>query len=449
MKKSSILLMLMALFMSVTSFAQGIKGTVIDENGEPVIGATVAEKSNAKNATITDFDGNFTVNVKAGQVITVTYIGYQTFEGAAKNGMTINLKPDNKVLDEVVVVGYGVQKKSSVTGAISQVKPEDMENRTITNAQQALQGKTSGVQIIQSSAAPGSSPTVRVRGYSSNVSSNPLYVVDGVRLSDISGIDPNTIASMEILKDAASAAIYGAEAGNGVVLISTKKGKAGQGKISYDFQWTDESLARVPKMLNSEQYIQYMDEGNIFTKDYLLKNWDGVTNTSWTDVAFNHGHMQKHSLSFTGGNDRGNYYLSLAYLNNNGIVKGDADVYKRLTATINSEYKIKDWLKVGTTNQIEKYDVRSVSSNSEYGSLLTSILMLDPLTPDTYTADNLPYQMQNAMAQGKQFLQDENGNYYAVSKFYAGEQYHPMIMRDSDHQRSEREENRHGGHGNQ
>ena len=431
MKKSSILLMLMALFMSVTSFAQGIKGTVIDENGEPVIGATVAEKSNPKNATITDFDGNFMINVNAGKVIQITYIGYETQEAAAKNGMTIKLRPDNKVLDEVVVVGYGVQKKSSVTGAISQVKPEDMENRTIANAQQALQGKTSGVQIIQSSAAPGSSPTIRVRGYSSNSSSEPLYVVDGVRLSDISGIDPSTIASMEILKDAASAAIYGAEAGNGVVLITTKKGKPGQGKISYDFMFTDESLARIPKMLNSEQYIQYMDEGNIFTKDYLLKNWDGMTNTAWTDVAFNHGHMQKHALSFTGGNERGNYYLSLAYLNNNGIVKGDADVYKRLTATINSEYKIKDWLKVGTTNQIEKYDVRSVSSNNEYGSLLTSILMLDPLTPDTYTAENLPYQMVNAQANGKQLLQDGNGNYYAVSKFYAGEQYHPMIMRDN------------------
>ena len=392
MKKSSIMLMLMALMMSVTSFAQGLKGHVIDENGEPVIGATVAEKSNPKNATITDFDGNFVVNIQAGHTLTVTYIGYQTFEGAAKNGMTINLKPDNKVLDEVVVVGYGVQKKSSVTGAISQVKPEDMENRTIANAQQALQGKTSGVQIIQSSAAPGSSPTIRVRGYSSNSSSEPLFVVDGVRLSDISGIDPSTIASMEILKDAASAAIYGAEAGNGVVLITTKKGKPGQGKISYDFMFTDESLARIPKMLNAEQYIQYMDEGNIFTKDYMLKNWDGVTNTAWTDVAFNHGHMQKHALSFTGGNDRGNYFLSLAYLNNNGIVKGDADVYKRLTATINAEYKIKDWLKVGTTNQIEKYDVRSVSTNSEYGSLLTSILMLDPLTPDTYTAENLPYR---------------------------------------------------------
>ena len=431
MKKSSIMLMLMALMMSVTSFAQGLKGHVIDENGEPVIGATVAEKNNPKNATITDFDGNFVVNIQAGHTLTVTYIGYQTFEGAAKNGMTINLKPDNKVLDEVVVVGYGVQKKSSVTGAISQVKPEDMENRTIANAQQALQGKTSGVQIIQSSAAPGSSPTIRVRGYSSNSSSEPLFVVDGVRLSDISGIDPSTIASMEILKDAASAAIYGAEAGNGVVLITTKKGKPGQGKITYDFMFTDESLARIPKMLNAEQYIQYMDEGNIFTKDYMLKNWDGVTNTAWTDVAFNHGHMQKHALSFTGGNDRGNYFLSLAYLNNNGIVKGDADVYKRLTATINAEYKIKDWLKVGTTNQIEKYDVRSVSTNSEYGSLLTSILMLDPLTPDTYTAENLPYQMVNAQANGKQLLQDENGNYYAVSKFYAGEQYHPMIMRDN------------------
>ena len=431
MKKSSILMMLMALFMSVPSFAQGIKGTVIDENGDPVIGATVVAKADAKNATITDFDGNFTIKVEAGQTIVISYIGYETLETAAKNGMTINLKPDNKVLDEVVVVGYGVQKKSSVTGAISQVKAEDMENRTISNAQQALQGKTSGVQIISSSAAPGSSPTVRVRGYSSNVSSEPLYVVDGVRLSDISGIDPSTIASMEILKDAASAAIYGAEAGNGVVLITTKKGKSGEGKITYDFMWTDESLARIPKLLNSEQYIQYMTEGNIFTQDELLKNWDGITNTSWTDVAFNHGHMMKHSLSFTGGNDRGNYYLSLAYLDNNGIVKGDQDVYKRLSATINGEYKIKDWLKVGTTNQVEKYDVRSVSSNSEYGSLLTSILMLDPLTADTYSADNLPYHMANALATGKHLLTDENGNYYGISRFYKGEQYHPMIMRDN------------------
>ena len=430
MKKSSILMMMMALMMSVTSFAQGIKGTVIDENGEAVIGATIADKNDSKNATITDFDGNFVINVKAGQTIVVSYIGYETQELAAKNGMTIKIQPDNKVLDEVVVVGYGVQKKSSVTGAISQVKPEDMENRTISNAQQALQGKTSGVQIIQSSAAPGSSPTVRVRGYSSNSSSEPLYVVDGVRLSDISGIDPATIASMEILKDAASAAIYGAEAGNGVVLITTKKGKAGQGKISYDFQWTDESLARIPKMLSAQEYKQYMMEGNLFTEDYINANWDGTTNTKWTDVAFTHGHMQKHNFSFTGGNDRGNYYLALSYLNNNGIVKGDADTYKRLTATINGEYKIKDWLKVGTTNQVEKYNVRQVSSNNEYGSLLTAVLMMDPLTPDTY-GKTLPEIYQTYQAAGKTFLQDGAGNYYGISQFYNGEQYHPMVMRDN------------------
>lgn len=409
-----------------------VSGKVTDDLKESMIGVSVFEKGTT-NGVITDLDGNYMLSVKEGAVIVYSYIGYVTQEKKAVPGvMNVTLKEDTKTLDEVVVVGYGVQKKSSVTGAISQVKAEDMQNRTISNAPAALQGKTAGVQVIQTSAAPGSSPTVRVRGYSSNVSSNPLYVVDGVRLSDISGIDPNDIASMEVLKDAASAAIYGAEAGNGVVLITTKKGKSGQGKITYDFQFSSQSLARVPKMLSAEQYIDYMVEANTFTEDYLLQNWDGVTNTAWTDVAFENSRMQKHNIAFTNGSDRGNYYLSLTYLDDNGIVKGDADTYKRLTATINSEYEIKPWLKVGTTNQIEKYNVRSVSTNNEYGSLLTSILQLDPLTPDTYTYENLPTHMLTALNSGKHLLQDGNGNYYAVSKFFAGEQYHPMIMRDNN-----------------
>lgn len=409
-----------------------VSGKVTDDLKESMIGVSVFEKGTT-NGVITDLDGNYMLSVKEGAVIVYSYIGYVTQEKKAVPGvMNVTLKEDTKTLDEVVVVGYGVQKKSSVTGAISQVKAEDMQNRTISNAPAALQGKTAGVQVIQTSAAPGSSPTVRVRGYSSNVSSNPLYVVDGVRLSDISGIDPNDIASMEVLKDAASAAIYGAEAGNGVVLITTKKGKSGQGKITYDFQFSSQSLARVPKMLSAEQYIDYMVEANTFTEDYLLQNWDGVTNTAWTDVAFENSRMQKHNIAFTNGSDRGNYYLSLTYLDDNGIVKGDADTYKRLTATINSEYEIKPWLKVGTTNQIEKYNVRSVSTNNEYGSLLTSILQLDPLTPDTYTYENLPTHMLTALNSGKHLLQDDNGNYYAVSKFFAGEQYHPMIMRDNN-----------------
>ena len=409
-----------------------VSGKVTDDLKESMIGVSVFEKGTT-NGVITDLDGNYMLSVKEGAVIVYSYIGYVTQEKKAVPGvMNVTLKEDTKTLDEVVVVGYGVQKKSSVTGAISQVKTEDMQNRTISNAPAALQGKTAGVQVIQTSAAPGSSPTVRVRGYSSNVSSNPLYVVDGVRLSDISGIDPNDIASMEVLKDAASAAIYGAEAGNGVVLITTKKGKSGQGKITYDFQFSSQALARVPKMLSAEQYIDYMVEANTFTEDYLLQNWDGVTNTAWTDVAFENSRMQKHNIAFTNGSDRGNYYLSLTYLDDNGIVKGNADTYKRLTATINSEYEIKPWLKVGTTNQIEKYNVRSVSTNNEYGSLLTSILQLDPLTPDTYTYENLPTHMLTALNSGKHLLQDDNGNYYAVSKFFAGEQYHPMIMRDNN-----------------
>lgn len=435
-------LLLSALFLMLSVpylLAQGsvkVTGKVVDNQNDPMIGVSIVEKGTT-NGVITDLEGNYVLSVAEGATIIYSYIGYITQEKKAVAGvMNITLVEDAKTLDEVVVVGYGVQKKSSVTGAISQVKAEDMQNRTISNAPAALQGKTAGVQVIQTSAAPGSSPTVRVRGYSSNVSSNPLYVVDGIRLSDISGIDPNDIASMEVLKDAASAAIYGAEAGNGVVLISTKKGKSGQGKITYDFQWSSQSLARIPKMLNAEQYIDYMVESNVYSEEYMLDNWDGATNTSWTDMAFENSQMQKHNISFTNGSERGNYYLSLTYLDNNGIVKGDADVYKRLTATINSEYEIKPWLKVGTTNQIEKYNVRSVSSNNEYGSLLASILQYDPLTPFSYTYDNLPSNMLKAMNEGKHLLQDGDGNYYSVSKFLAGESYHPMVMRDNNIGRS-------------
>lgn len=408
-----------------------VTGTVTDQAGEPLIGVSVTLKG-VHTGVSTDLDGNYTIAVEPGTILVYSYIGYDPAERRVAAGrIDVVLQESNTALNDLVVVGYGVQKKSSVTGAISQVKSEDIQNRTIYNPQSALQGKTAGVQVITTSNAPGSSPTIRVRGYSSNVSSDPLYVVDGVRLSDISGIDPNDIASIEVLKDAASAAIYGAEAGNGVVLITTKRGSAGNGKITYDFQYAFERPAKIPRMLNSEQYIQYMTESKAFTEDYLLQNWDGVTNTSWIDEAFETGHMQRHNLSFTNGNDAGNYYLSLSYLNNDGIVGGDQDKYERLTAAINAEYNIKKWLKVGTTNQIEKYNTRSVSSNNEYGSLITSTLLLDPLTPFVYAPDNLPLFMAQSIEQGKHLMTDEDGNYYAVSKFINSENYHPFVMRDN------------------
>ena len=379
-----------------------VRGQVLDAGTkEPMIGVSVLEKGTT-NGTITDFDGNYSLNVASGKTLVFSYIGYVTQE-IVVSGETVNvsMKEDSKTLSEVVVVGYGVQKKSSVTGAISQVKTEDLENRSVANPQAALQGKTAGVQIISSSAAPGSSPTVRVRGF------------------------------IEVLKDAASAAIYGAEAGNGVVLISTKKGTKGQGKINYDFQYTIQSVGKIPELLNAQEYKNYMMEGNVYDASKFANDWDGVTDTNWADVVFGTGIIQKHNLSFSNGNDKGNYYLSLSYLDNDGIVKGDADFYKRLTGSINADYQIKDWLKVGTTNQIEKYNYRQLSQNNAYGSFFQAVMELDPLTPDTYAPGNLPDNMVAAMNNGQTLLTDENGNYYAVSKFVESENYHPMIMRDN------------------
>ena len=194
-----------------------ISGRITDDLGEPMIGVSVLEKGTS-NGVITNMEGNYSLKVKQGAVIVYSYIGYVTQElKAVSERMNITMKEDTRTLDEVVVVGYGVQKKSDLTGAISSVKAEDIQNRSITRVEEALQGKTAGVQLISTTSQPGASPTIRVRGFSSNGTSDPLYVVDGLIVSDLSAVDPNNIKSMEVLKDAASAAIYGEQAGTGVV----------------------------------------------------------------------------------------------------------------------------------------------------------------------------------------------------------------------------------------
>ncbi|MBR1434895.1 MAG: TonB-dependent receptor plug domain-containing protein, partial [Bacteroidales bacterium] len=249
--RTSVVSCLLLVMMGIAAYSQNIRanGKVTDAAGEPMIGVGVVQKGTT-NGVITDVDGSFSISVPQGTVLVFSSVSYKTVEMAASTSMNIVMEEDRELLDEVVVVGYGVQKKSQVTGAISSVRAEDMENRTITNVEDALQGKTAGVQLISASASPGASPTVRVRGYSSNTTSDPLYVVDGVRMRSIAGIDPNDIESMEVLKDAASAAIYGAEAGNGVVLITTKKGKSGDGRISYSFQYTVQQVGKIPEVLN-------------------------------------------------------------------------------------------------------------------------------------------------------------------------------------------------------
>ena len=416
-----------------SAFAQiQVKGNISDKNSEPMIGVAIQEKGNNTNGTITDLDGNFSLSVNSNATLVVSYIGYKTQE-IALNGRTnlaIVMEEDAQVLDEVVVVGYGVQRKSDLTGSVASVKSEDLKSRSTTDAAAALQGKAAGIQVLNSSGKPGQGASIRVRGYSSNSSNiGPLLIVDGLQVSSIQYLDPSMIESMEVLKDAASAAIYGAEAGNGVVLITTKSGAKGKGSITYEGKFTNQMLGMVPELLNATQFKDWMtmqlgpDAVTAALKDAQDQyGWNPNTNTIWLDEYFENTWATQHSLTFSGGNDRGSYFMSLNHVNQDGIVKGSKDKYERLTAQINADYKIKDWLQVGTNTSIEKWNSRGVSENG-YGSSFEMLLLIDPLTPMYWTK---PEQMlgdyrtyYNEIQAGNSnytLFGDENG-YYATSYF--------------------------------
>ena len=368
-------------------------------------------------------EGNYSLKVKQGAVIVYSYIGYVTQElKAVSERMNVTMKEDTRTLDEVVVVGYGVQKKSDLTGAISSVKAEDIQNRSITRVEEALQGKTAGVQLISTTSQPGASPTIRVRGFSSNGTSDPLYVVDGLIVSDLSAVDPNNIKSMEVLKDAASAAIYGAQAGNGVVLITTKSGSKGTSSISYDFQYSISSLARRPKLINSQEaLLQKKEQDPTFTDDNIQElitsgTWDGVSTTDWYDVAFNASPSSHHTVNFQGANDKGSFFLSLNNLYDNGILRENKDTYKRLSVMLNADYDIKPWLKVGVTANYAKYTQKSIndgSAGNSYSSMIATVMTMAPYYADTYAADALPKQMEALIANGFTLLRNDKGDYYS------------------------------------
>ena len=410
-----------------------IKGTVKDVSGDPIIGASVKVQG-SKSGVITDFDGNFSVQAANNATLVISYIGYttETVKVAGKNNLSITLREDAQTLNDIVVIGYGVQKKSDLTGAVASVKAEDLKNRSTTDAAAALQGKAAGVQILNSSGKPGQGASIRVRGYSSNSSNiGPLLIVDGLQVSSIQYLDPSMIESMEVLKDAASAAIYGAEAGNGVVLITTKSGakSKGQGSITYEAKFTNQGLGHVGKLLNAGQFKDWMtmqlgaERVNADLADAQSQyGWNPNTDTDWLKEYFEDTWAQQHTLTFQGGNDRGSYFLSTSYVNQNGIVKGNKDRYERLTAQINADYKIKDWLQIGTNTAIEKWSSRGVSENG-YGSSFEMLLLIDPLTPMYWTSPNQMlgdyrnyYNNIQAGNSNYTLFGDENG-YYATSYF--------------------------------
>ncbi len=424
---------------NVTQQQNTVTGAIVDDNGEPLPGVTVMVKGTT-NGTITDFDGNYSISgVPSDAILSFSFVGMisQEISVAGKNSISVTMEEETIGLDEVVAIGYGVQRKSDLTGSISQVKAADLENRSITSINTGIQGKTAGVQVVTTSGAPGASTSIRVRGISSNSASTPLYVVDGLRTTSIDYIDPSDIESMEILKDAASAAIYGAEAGNGVVLITTKKASQGTLRIDYDMQYSIQQISNMPQALNAEEYIQYLvTEGNLVAQDRITQFYDGYTDTKWADVAFENGSMQRHNVSFQGANDKGSVYSSLSYLSNDGPVIGNQDKNKRMTGTVNADYKIKPWLKFSSNNSFATSSTTSVPAGG-MSSLPASVIQMDPLTPVIYSQDNLPTTMQSLLDQGHAFLQDDNGNYYSMSPFQESNNINPYILRDANRSLSE------------
>ena len=451
--KNAVLALSMML-LSVGAFAQQheVKGKVVDEEQLPIPGANVVIKGTT-TGTITAGNGEFTMNAADGDVLQVSYMGYTTEEIAVNgNGpYNVNLVPDMVGLDEVVVVGYGTMKKSDLTGSVASVKSDDLANRATSDAAMALQGKAAGVQIMTSSGAPGAGTDIRVRGVSSNSGSlGPLLIVDGLKVDNIQYLDPEMIESIEILKDAASAAIYGAQAGNGVVLITTKKGKSGiaDGTIFYNGQWQLNSLSRELKVMNAEQYIDFGTK-----MKFLAANWEEKygyegDDVNWSKEVFEPTWTQRHTIGFQGGNDRGSYFAAINNVNYNGIFKGDNDVYKRLSFQVNADYKIKKWLTVSTNNSIEKYRSESISQQSDNGTAMLGAITTDPLfgpyvDPDKLDSQLTPQQkaaLENGYGPGEA---DEDGNYpYRAVLGHDGKYYrispisgqtqssNPLIRRD-------------------
>lgn len=364
-----------------------VNGVVKDSAGETIIGASVLEKG-TNNGTITDLDGNFSLNVSSQSTLQISFVGYATQDVPVNNrtSLTITLNEDSEMLDEIVVVGYGVQKKSDVTGSVTSVSKDRLSKLPVTNVLQAVQGAAAGVTITQTSSIPGDAPDALVRGRNSiNASSGPYVVVDGVPISKAGGtlndINPNDIASMEILKDASATAIYGTNGANGVILITTKRGTSGKPTIRYNGYVGFEDFTNRLDFCNGEQIIQrYRDyvtqnPGETLFDGYVKNEYEsenyqkGITN-DWIDAVSQTGIIQNHNVNIAGGAENIKYYVSADYTDQKGIIKGFN--YKRYSVRTNLDMTVTDYLTVGTNTYI-------VSHNRDGGR--ANFLMAEAMSP--------------------------------------------------------------------
>lgn len=382
-------LLLMAL-LSTPTFAQSnkISGTVVDTDNQPIIGASVIAVG-THTGTVTDVNGHFALDAQKGTTLQISYIGFKTVtvKGTAKTHVV--MQEENNTLNEVVAIGYGSVKRKDVTTSVSTVSAEDLSTRPIVSAVQGMQGKAAGLQISQASGTPGATPTIRVRGTTSlNGSNNPLFVVDGVPMTDISFLEANDIDNMQVLKDASSAAIYGSRAANGVIIINTKKGRKGVTKIELNAHYAFNNVRDNQNSLNAAQYKELMDEIG------LIKLPDGLTDqTNWKDEVYRTGGVQDYQLQVTNGNDRLRYIVSGGYTGETGVIKTSSFHRYNMRAAIDND--IKPWLNLSTNVYYSDYATKGTGiisgTGANRGGVVPAIVatptyapIWDPENPEQY-----------------------------------------------------------------
>ena len=353
-----ILPLILGLFLSVGTYAQSItvKGHVKDALGG-VIGASVVEKGNTTNGTITDLDGNFSLNVPKGSTLVVSFIGYKTQEVVAASSVVVTLQEDSELLDEVVVIGYGVARKNDLTGSVTAIKPDEMNKGLTTSAQDMMQGKIAGVSVVNNGGEPGGSATIRIRGGSSlNASNDPLIVIDGLAMDNygvqgmsnpLALVNPADIESFTVLKDASATAIYGSRASNGVILITTKKGQSNsKPRISYNGNVSVSMVTDKLDVLNAKEFMKlvqntygYSDEEFLASAEYQALGYTNAqgehlfADTDWQDEIYRTAVSTDHNITVSGGLKNMPYRVSLGYTNQQGILKTSS--FERYTASVN------------------------------------------------------------------------------------------------------------------
>ena len=432
-----IALVFVTLLLSVApAFAQQVKGIVQDQDGLPVIGAAVMVQGTSIG-TVTGVDGDWILpSVPEGAILEISSIGYITKTVALADAALVILEEDSIMLEDVVVVGYGVQKKSVVTAAIAKVGSDELGKTAPVRVDNALKGLAAGVNVTSSSGQPGAAARIRVRGTGTSNNSDPLYIVDGMPIEGgIDYLNPSDIESIEVLKDAASGAVYGARAANGVILVTTKKGTKGDARVNYEFSYGLSSPWKKLDVLNASQYAMMINEGMMNSGQapkYADPTSYGV-GTDWQDEIFYYNAPQsQHELSVSGASDKVNYYLSLGYLSQDGIIGGNVgrSNYDRLTLRSNTTYEVMD--KTSERSFLNKFTLGSnlsyayitstgIATNSTWGSPLGSAVALSPILNVYATDDEAATQISTYGEAG--MIYGTNGRMFTVP----GGSYNEMV----------------------